>query len=167
MNTKNPSLRSPSMRHEPGNPRHSLSGEGGTVLIMAMVILLILTIIGVTALNTTTLEAKMAGNTQDTIRAFEAAESGLNKALNTTGSLDLYATDGISNDFTFTGGTNAKVNSKFLSFAPPKRGSGYSIINYDSANFDQASTGFIGNITSPNAKSVVHQGVSQIVNKSQ
>lgn len=44
---------------------------------MAMVFLLLLTIIGVTALNTTILEEKMAGNLTDKNRSFQAAESAL------------------------------------------------------------------------------------------
>lgn len=44
---------------------------------MAMAFLLLLTIIGVTAMSTTALEEKMAGNLTDKTRSFEAAESAL------------------------------------------------------------------------------------------
>ena len=44
---------------------------------MAMVFLLLLTIIGVTAMNTTSLEEKMAGNLTDKNVSFQAAESAL------------------------------------------------------------------------------------------
>ncbi len=139
--------------------------QRGTVLVMAMVILLVLTIIGVTAMNTSSLEAKMATNIQETNRAFETAESGLNKALNTAGAFDLHAPY-VRNTFPFGSlgyQSEATVDTSWKSFSTPKRGSGYSAVNYDSANFDQKSTGS----TETGAQSVLHQGASQIVNKAQ
>ncbi|MBI5782939.1 MAG: pilus assembly protein PilX [Gammaproteobacteria bacterium] len=44
---------------------------------MALIFLLLLTLIGITALNTTSLEEKMAGNVKDRNLAFQAAESAL------------------------------------------------------------------------------------------
>lgn len=128
-----------------------------------MVILLLLTIIGLAAFNTTSLEEKMAGNVQEATKAFEAAESGLAKAIGTGSSFDLYNTT--TTEFTFgteSKGGNATVTTKFLAWSPPKRGSGYSAINYNSANFDQKSAGAT-NTTS--GKAVLHQGAAQIVNK--
>lgn len=65
----------------------SLPGQGtqpilacrqrGTVLVVAMILLLVLTLLGVTALNTTTVEERMAANAQDQARAFQVAETGL------------------------------------------------------------------------------------------
>ncbi len=51
--------------------------EGGTVLIMAMTFVLILSFIGVTSMTTTALEERMAGNTSDKNIAFQTAESAL------------------------------------------------------------------------------------------
>ncbi len=51
--------------------------QRGVALVMALVFLLLLTLIGVAALNTTSLEEKMAGNVKDRNLAFQAAESGL------------------------------------------------------------------------------------------
>jgi len=51
--------------------------ERGTALVMALVFLTILTLLGVAAMGTTTLEEKMAGNTKDRNLAFQAAESAL------------------------------------------------------------------------------------------
>ncbi len=55
----------------------SLSRQGGIALVLALVFLLLLTIIGIAALNTTSLEEKMAGNVKDRNLAFQAAESAL------------------------------------------------------------------------------------------
>ncbi|MES9901543.1 MAG: PilX N-terminal domain-containing pilus assembly protein [Sedimenticola sp.] len=54
--------------------------QGGAVLVACMVMLLVMTLIGITALNTTRQEQQMAGNFQSQNRAFEAAESGAKAA---------------------------------------------------------------------------------------
>ena len=56
--------------------------QQGVALVMAMVFLLILTLIGVTAMGTASLEEKMAGNQTDKTRSFQAAESALITAEN-------------------------------------------------------------------------------------
>jgi len=135
------------------------SRQQGTALIMAMVVLVILTILGMSAMRSSVLEVRMAGNIQDATIAFQAAESGLAKALNTGGSFDIHQT--ITDNYVFNFG-KAKIDTSFVDFAPPKRGSGYSAINYDVANFNQAATG----TTSSGGRTKVNQGVYQIVNKS-
>lgn len=61
--------------------RHaSLSSRGrqsGTALIVAMVMLLAMTLLGVTAVRNTTLQERMAGNLRDNNLAFQAAERAL------------------------------------------------------------------------------------------
>ena len=51
--------------------------QSGAVLIISLIMLLLLTIIGVTAIQTTLLEEKMAGNMREQNIAFQAAESAL------------------------------------------------------------------------------------------
>lgn len=51
--------------------------QQGVALIMALVFLVILTIMGLAAMGTTSLEEKMAGNAKDRNLAFQAAETGL------------------------------------------------------------------------------------------
>ena len=141
--------------------------QSGTALVMALVILMILTILGISSMNTSIMEEKMSGNIQDLNRAFEAAESGLSKAITTPGAFDLFTAK--TNDFDFGTGvsaTKASVTTTFISTSKPKPGSGYSAVNFDSANFDQFSTGRTG-ITETGAKVELHQGVSQIINKAQ
>jgi len=57
------------------------SRQRGMALVMAMVILMILTILGITAMTTSSLEEKMSGNIQEQTRAFQAAESGVSEAI--------------------------------------------------------------------------------------
>jgi Tfp pilus assembly protein PilX len=56
--------------------------QRGMTLVFALVILLILTILGLSTLRTASLEQLMSGNTQEQTRAFEAGDSGLSKAIN-------------------------------------------------------------------------------------
>jgi type IV pilus assembly protein PilX len=132
--------------------------QRGVALVMALVILLVLTILGVAAMNTTTLEERMAGSSQEVTRAFEAAESGVNSALGTAGVMNL--NQETTNTFSYTGATrpSAEVVTKWIQYSPPKRGSGYSA-QMRAANFKMKSTGR----TNANAKLIVNQGVGQIM----
>lgn len=55
----------------------SVDAERGAALVMALIILLVLTLLGVSAMSTTVLEEKMANNAKDRNLAFQAAESAL------------------------------------------------------------------------------------------
>jgi len=55
-------------------------GEGGIALVVALVFLLVLTILGVTAMQTATLQERMAGNARDRTLALQAAEFALRDA---------------------------------------------------------------------------------------
>ncbi len=79
--------------------------QHGAVLIISMIILLLLTILGVTSMRTTQLEERMAGNARDRHVAFEAAEAALVSAetfvqtIVTSAPFDLNGSDGLySND---------------------------------------------------------------------
>lgn len=54
--------------------------QTGSALITALSILLILTLLGVSAMSTTALQERMAGNARDAEVAFEAAEAALRTA---------------------------------------------------------------------------------------
>ena len=53
------------------------SRQQGAVLIVSLIMLLVLTILGVTSMNNTMMEERMAGNMRDLQIAFHAAEAGL------------------------------------------------------------------------------------------
>jgi Tfp pilus assembly protein PilX len=54
----------------------SLRNENGFVLVIAMVMLVILTLIGIAATNTTIIELNIAGNERQASRQFQAVDSG-------------------------------------------------------------------------------------------
>ena len=55
------------------------SRENGAVLIVALVLLLVLTVLGVAGMQNTSMEERMAGNFRDRFTAFQAAEAALRR----------------------------------------------------------------------------------------
>ncbi len=64
------------MRHG----KATIKGQGGAVLIMALLLVMVLTILGVSAMQGAVMEERMAGNAHDHHMAFQSAESGLRDA---------------------------------------------------------------------------------------
>lgn len=56
--------------------------QSGVVLVISLIMLLLLTLIGVTSVQVTSLEERMAGNSKDRNLAFQSAESALTLAEN-------------------------------------------------------------------------------------
>ncbi len=65
----------------------ALNTQRGAALAISLIFLLVLTLIGVTAMSTTTLQERMAGNLRDTGLAFQAAESAVAEAEATVAAL--------------------------------------------------------------------------------
>lgn len=114
----------------PGGGAGPVRGQRGATLITAMVLLLILTLLGVTALNTTTLEERMAANTQEQMRAFQAAESGLSAAFASPTS---FVADATTDEQTeamgggATGNAGANYRTSYTGQTAPPRGSGWEV----------------------------------------
>lgn len=69
-------MRSPTVPTAPARHPHSRQ-QGGFALVVGLLLLLVLTILGVSAMRGTTLQERMAGNMQDRAIAFQAAEAAL------------------------------------------------------------------------------------------
>ena len=63
------------------NSRRSPARQKGAALIVGLVLLLVLTVLGVSGITMATLELEMTGNMQAAEYAFQAAETGLDRAL--------------------------------------------------------------------------------------
>jgi len=88
--------------------------QSGVVLFISLVMLLILTVLGLSSVQTTTLQERMARNARDTNLAFQAAESAIKDAetlIETFNSLVNFTAAG-ANDagFYFEGNYNAPTN---------------------------------------------------------
>lgn len=78
-----------------------------------MIILMILTIFGVTVMNMTSLQTKMAGNTQENVRSFQAADSGNERGVNDDANFaNLDQTNGPNTAIYGIGSTTANVQTK-------------------------------------------------------
>lgn len=65
------------MKKELHNPRR----EDGAILVIGLVLLLVMTVLGVSSMNTASLELSMAGNDQFFENAFQMAESGIDTTM--------------------------------------------------------------------------------------
>lgn len=70
------------MNMNTGNSLNSIgrSRQGGAVLVVSMLLLLVLTILALGASQSTRMEERMAGNARDVDLAFQSAEAGLRAA---------------------------------------------------------------------------------------
>lgn len=97
--------------------------QRGAALIVGLVLLLIMTLLGVAAMRTSTLQLVMAGNSQYAQLAFQAAESGIENEFNVGG-----LTTTLNRDATYDlgNGTEAQTNIVYTTSTAVPAG-GYSI----------------------------------------
>jgi Tfp pilus assembly protein PilX len=140
--------------------------QRGAALITSLVILLVLTAIGITALSTTSLEQKMATNTQDFNRAFQAAETGLKGAFDNPNSVSLVASIGGNTGTLGDYEATATTSTHLLGWSdPPRRTKGvYSRSRFSAAHFETKSTGK-SKAGTTGAVTVLHEGMFQITPK--
>jgi Tfp pilus assembly protein PilX len=131
---------------------------------MSLVILMILTLLGVTAMGTASLEEKMAGNTQEGVRAFEVAESGLQQSISDATMFSLSG-GAVAKKYPSLNGRVPQVTSTYLQITAPPRGSGYDN-NFDAYHFQQRSE-VNATVDSANTglNTAVTRGIAQIANK--
>lgn len=139
----------------------------GTALVTALVILVVLTLLGISVMGNVSLEAKMAGNTQETNRALQIAETGLAHVYEDLAAFDLrlHQKSDPPRPISVFGGTAEVVVFYNSMGSKPRRGTSlettYSADKYASANFEMTSTGRAG----ADATTVVRQGTTQITPK--
>ena len=122
------------------------TSQSGAVLFTALVLMVLMTLLAVTMMGNTAMDEKMAQNSQDKNRAFQAAETGIEMAIANSGSMNtsntINAATGLSSfnqgDAATLGaattgyGVNVTYSSVFLQKTPVTRGSGFdsSFANY-------------------------------------
>lgn len=70
-------------RSLPGRWSAPRSAQTGATLIVGLVLLLVLTVVGISGMNTATMELTMSANTQFQQDAFQLAEDGIDMAIGT------------------------------------------------------------------------------------
>lgn len=135
--------------------------QSGAVLVVALVMLTVITMIGISAISTSRMEITMATNVQETHRAFEAAEMGLNRAYNDPAGFNLHSSQTQDVDDITAYTASADATAEFSQWTRPPRGSGYSASSFQAAHFDVSSE----SNTAGGASVVLHAGVYQIAPK--
>lgn len=79
MNVRRSALLNPSRRQE------------GAALVVGLIMLVVLTILAITGMNVASTELVMAGTEQDRVRAFSAAETGIERAARSLDDVDAVA----------------------------------------------------------------------------
>ncbi len=65
------------MKTAANNAMSSRSDQRGAILVTGLILLMVVTVLGISGMNTAMLELTMAGNTQNHQEAFQAAETGI------------------------------------------------------------------------------------------
>ena len=128
--------------------------QSGAALVVGLMLLLILTVFAVSGMSTATLELVLAGNTQFSENAFQAAESAIEaEFVQGPAAPDTDRT----NDFDFENGTEADTVVSFqrTTFPPD----GYSLTQYSADHYTITATGTSGK----NARSINEQGFLVVV----
>lgn len=148
------------------------TGQAGAVLFTSLVLLVLLTMLGLSTMFTSTMEERMAANSQEINRAFQAASTGLALAFddpaafdttltpeNDGSATDLYAKSDNTIGWTGLGGYTATTdyNSVFRQSTAPKRGSGWDS-SYAYFHFHLSASGG----TESGAISTLHGGAYQV-----
>lgn len=160
---------------------HARRQQRGVVLVVALIFLLILTLLGINAMDTTVLETKMAANTQEVNHAFQTAEVGLlegMRVLNDSDALtDLIAgttrqsaldqtvvtrqtaTSDTIQAQTMPNSSNIRYLGRFR--APPGSGTSVASVYYE------VSTTATADSANPKSQVTLRRGIMQLVPKAQ
>lgn len=91
--------------------------QRGAIMVVSLLLLLVMTVLALTASQTTTLQERMAGNARDTDLAFQAGEAGLRDAEATLKTLAARGTSGVPDDCATTS-TTCDVQQRNINFKP-------------------------------------------------
>ena len=113
--------------------------QAGATLIVGLVLLLVLTVLGVSGMNTATMEITMAGNAQFHQDAFQMAEDAIDNAVGR----ELYSTAGPRNVVPFGGGraVDRQAVINYTEVTTPIPDSVNSVDGMQAYHFDILSTG--------------------------
>ncbi len=149
-------------------PYRALCRQRGAAFITALVMLVLVTILAMSSITRTTMDERMAANSQQVNQAFQAAETGLSLVWNDANAFstqNTQASDGTASDpfnpsAVQLGGSNGPdtvYNSVYRQATIPPRGSGWdSTMAY--YHFDLTATGK----TASGATVVLHEGAYQV-----
>jgi len=125
-----------------------LKNQSGAALVIAMVMMIVLTLIGLASIFTSTFEIKISGNKRGSTDAFYSADSGVQAVVARVENFDPNSYNPTTlqyNPFTDANNinpTSAQVTNTYdTTQQGPPRGYGFSALNFEFEHFTVSSTG--------------------------
>lgn len=135
--------------------------QRGAALVVGLVLLLILTLLAISGMNTATTELTMAGNAQYQVRAFQAAETGIEEVIAARNFNP--AVNQAPTNRTLTNPDPNLANDQYATITRPRGNTmappGYSIGEFAAEHFEISSTG----ASQRNASATHTQGLFLVV----
>jgi type IV pilus assembly protein PilX len=142
-----------------GSPTHR---QQGAALVIGLIMLLVLTLLAVSGMNTASLEFIMAGNEQYRQNAFQAAETGIDMTYATValvpGAMNVPGNGAVPNSATDTWTTRTDSMAGGAKMSPPPNPRANSFGKFSYFNYEITSTG----VSVRGGRAVNVQGISQI-----
>jgi type IV pilus assembly protein PilX len=114
------------------------ASQGGATLIVGLVLLLVLTVVGVSSMNTATMQITMAANTQFQEDAFQQTEDAIDIVLGTRD----YSTDAAHTlNWTASPDADRSAVTTYRWNTPVPAGRAFSLGEFDAFHFDVQSLG--------------------------
>lgn len=133
--------------------RSLLKNENGSVMVIALILLVLLTVLGIAAINTSSREAEIAANNSSYLLAFYSAEAArgyvegrtaLYGEANTTvaSGLDFPNNSDPSERFVLTSNQAFNGNVVYSGGTNPPRASGYAVGTFRAHDYDMVCNGY-------------------------
>ena len=113
--------------------RHGRISERGVVLVLALILLLVLTLIGISAISTTTFETGLSGNERAGTQAFYASEGVIQMGLDQLPNVQPIVPTRIGESLAWSGGPGCKTAPEEMK----------NLGSYPQAGYDVSSWAFI------------------------
>ena len=97
----------------------SYKKQNGAALVVGLILLVVITVLAISGMNTATTELAMARNDQNTENAFQAAETGLEAAL-AQGRFDTLATTTVTQNITANESVSATIQFEDSTLVPDR-----------------------------------------------
>ncbi len=137
--------------------------QEGTVLVVAMLMLLVMTLIGVTTMRTATLEEKMSANSMNTSISLQASESAVDAALKDTNNLVTALNSGTAVTINVNLGTSTVTAKADITYKGNTIAPGFSFgANQGTFSTYQFEAMGTGEVPAANAKVVTGHGVYRV-----
>lgn len=144
---------------------NSCKTQQGAALVVGLILLVVITVLAVSGMNTATTELAMARNDQNYENAFQAAETGLEAAL-ATGQFNTLATTTVTQDINYHDSVAAQVTYEDSTMVPDKAfslGAGSGISAYHFVATSTAKSARDPGTTTARDSSAVHTQAFYIV----